>query len=318
MFSCCFCIVSHYIIDLCLIVGVSNARQGHMSKDKTATAATKADKVKEAHASVIAHVAKLGKASVKRFARPLPLIMTAILLAAYYLDHASTASTAILYMIAENGKKSGRADGNVYLRNGVIRAMAIPRLVQNGFTSAARSAFGQLSAAFRSLSQANQNLWINTKGFFKSDRFGRPVEITGKALYNMLNGNLIDIGVAPISVPPLPAAVKGITSLTVSADVSSVAMDLDYDPTPTDAGVIHKIFATAPQGSGINRPGKSIYRFIGLLPAGTATSFDIWSMYVAKYGAPAAGFKVFVKLVPVNSTTGQAGAAILASTTVVP
>lgn len=318
MFSYCFCIVSHYVIVLCLIVGVSNARQGHMSKDKIATAAKKADKVKEQHESVIAHVAKLGQASVKRFARPLPLIMTAILLAAYYIDHASGVSTAMLYMIAENGKKSGRADGNVYLRNGVIRGMAIPRLVQNGFTSAARSAFGQLSAAFRSLSQANQNLWINTKGFFKSDRFGRPVEITGKALYNMLNGNLIDIGVAPISVPPLPAAVKGITSLTVTADVSSATMDLDFDPSPTDADTVHKIFATAPQGSGINRPGQSLYRFIGTLDSTKATPQDIQAKYVAKYGVPAAGFKVFVKLVPVNSTTGQAGAAILASTTVVP
>jgi hypothetical protein len=287
-----------------------------MTTVKKAASASTGKKAEKESTTAIEHVAKIAATIRKRLFRPIVAVFAAICIASYYFDHASGTAMAMLYMIAENGKKSGRADGNVYMRNGRIRGMAIPRLVQNVYTGIARSAFGQLSAAFRSLAQAKQNAWNNTKGFFKSDRFGRQVEVTGKALYSMLNGNLTDINEPTIDVPPAPAAVNGIVALSLAVDVSGATVELTFDPSPTDANVCHKVFATAPQGLGINRPTKSAYRFIGLLTASKTSPQNFQVDYVAKYGQAPAGTKVFVKLVPVNMTTGQAGPAVIATATV--
>jgi len=39
----------------------------------------------------------------------------------------------------------------------------------------------------------------------------------------------------------------------------------------------------------------------------TASPIDIWTDYVARFGTPIAGQKVYAKVIPINNTTGQAG-----------
>lgn len=253
----------------------------------------------------------------RRF-RVLPILaLVAIVAACIATQDAHPVNYAMLYMIAENGKKSGRADGNVYMRNGRIRGMAIPTLVRNAYTSIARNGFGSLSAAFRSLTQAQIKSWNASTGFFKSDRFGRPIAITGKALFNMLNGNLQDIGLPAIDNPQVAAAVDGITSFDLTIDFSALTAEIDFLPDPTAANVVHKVFATAPLGPGISRPGSSQYRLISRIASAAAAPFNMQAAYLTKFGQPPVGSKVFVKLVPVNNVTGQAGVPVLNDTIVV-
>jgi hypothetical protein len=203
------------------------------------------------------------------------------------------------------------------MRNGVIRGMRVPSLVQNNFTQLQRGSLSQLSASWNSLTQAQMRTWNTARGFFASDRFGRSVEISGKTLYVRLNQNLFNIGQAPIVVAPVPTAVNGITNLSFVVDDSANTFALTFAPTPTAAGVIHLIFATAQLSAGTFRPSKSAYRLINILPAATATGEDINSSYVAKFGAPVTGNKIFIKLIPVNMLTGQAGPAIAADSVVI-
>lgn len=281
----------------------------------TVKASTTADKKKASNPTLASLKAKALKVLNNRIIKM--LLLFTVLGLAYSMDaRAGATGTAMLYMIAENGKKSGRADGNVYMRNGRIRGMAIPSLVRNAATAAARNAFGTLSAAFRSLSQINQNSWIEARGFFKSDRFGRPVEITGKALYNWLNGNIVDIGGNPMLVAPAPEAVGVVVIDAVAADDSANTVIVDLtDDVPATTSV--KVFATAQQGAGVNRPGDSAYRMIEILPAGTTTPVDISASYGARFGQPVTGKKIFLKFVAVNENTGQAGVPSIGSTTVV-
>jgi hypothetical protein len=290
---------------------VSNAPTNHMSKKQNSGASSPTLQSEKA-SKIFAHLAKVAQEKAKKMLSVTNLILVAILTAAYLIDKShTTGNLAMLYSLANNGKLSGRADGNVYMRNGRIRGMRVPSLVQNAYTQTQRSNFGSLSSSWNALTQEQQLSWINARGFFMSDRFGNSVEVSGKELYVRLNQNLFNVGVAPITTAPLPTDVAGPTELTITADISSTTLDVAFTPNPTGHAVL--LFATSPQSAGTFRPGASKYRLIASLGAGTASPYDAWAQYVAKFGTPSSGSKVFIKTVPINEVTGQAGAACIGS-----
>lgn len=230
----------------------------------------------------------------------------------YHLSHAAGASEAVLYLFADNGKKSGRQDGNVYMRNGRSRGFKVPALVRNAYTAIARNNVTSFSAGWGLLTEAQRIAW-NNFSYTNSDRFGRPITISGKQAYVGLNTNLINAGQVAIVTPPVTLA--GITTLynldlTASAVGDTLAMT--FLPTPTLAGTTVLVFGTAPQKPGISRPSQSKYRLIGTLPAATASPAALATMYKAKYGATAIsanlGAKVFLYNIVVQNTTGEASA----------
>ena len=89
-------------------------------------------------------------------------------------------------------------------------------------------------------------------------------------------------------------------------------MSIDFAPTvPANTDV--KIFATAPMSAG-KEYVKAEYRLIGKMVPADVTGHAILTLYVAKFGSTGSiGQKIFVKLVPVNITTGQEGSATVAS-----
>ena len=204
--------------------------------------------------------------------------------------------TAMLYSIADNGRKSGRADGNVYMRNGRVRGMRVPALVRNAYTATARGIFSSFSSGWASLTSAQQRAWIDFIGF-TSDRFGRQVEVKGKTAYVRLNVNLANTVQAAITDPPIDTAVESVILTAVTIDLSDTSMEVAYDATV--AGKAY-IMATAPLRSGIYRPSQSAFRLIGTFDPTAAGPVDVWTSYVAKFGTPPVGSKIFVQVVNVN------------------
>jgi hypothetical protein len=82
-----------------------------------------------------------------------------------------------------------------------------------------------------------------------------------------------------------------------------------------DASVSYQIWATPGISAGISFVS-SEYRQIGYVAGGGGSPYNFYADYLAKYGAPAIGSKVFCKMVPVNNTSGQKGIASSASTIV--
>lgn len=235
------------------------------------------------------------------------------------IAHAKKLSGAIilvLYQFANNGLLSGRQGGNVMMRNGRARKMTVPSLVQNAYTQAQRASLGAFSSLWNSLTQAQITAWNNRSGFFRSDRFGISHEIKGKTLFVALNQNLFNTGGIPISDPPSATDVPGITSLSLAIADAANTFVLTFDPTPTVTNVIHLVFATAPLSLGTSKPSLSAYRLISIIPGATATGTTMQTAYTDKFGAPVAGTKIFMKLIPIQRVTGQAGPAIVASTVV--
>lgn len=224
---------------------------------------------------------------------------------------------AMLYSIANDGKLSGRADGNVYMRNGRIRGMKVPALVQNQYTQRVRNGLGQLSASFRALGQDIIAAWNSATGFTYTDRFGRQHPLTGKALYLRLNQNLLSIDSTTISAPPVAEAVEGVTYLQVEPDGTTAKFNVTFDPSQVATGVRLLVSATAPLSPGITRPSRSAFRDISYIDSGSNSPQDIYLDYVGKFGSLPVGSKVFVRVIAINSSTGQASPSIIASNVVV-
>ena len=82
------------------------------------------------------------------------------------------------------------------------------------------------------------------------------------------------------------------------------------------ASTSYGIFATEGVSQGVTNVANR-YKQIGVMPkTGVGTAFDIDAIYVAVFGEPVSGSKVFVKMRPINLNTGQNGVEVSTSATV--
>lgn len=223
-----------------------------------------------------------------------------------------------LYEFANNGKFSGRQDGNVMMRNGRSRGMTVPALVRNAYTSLARGSFSSgSSAAWAALTDAERISWNNASGIFVSDRFGHPVALKGKELYVRCFTNCALCGTVvpntfPDLIPPL-----ALTSLNVVFDDSAVTAIVDFDATPIPANIHAIVYCTAPKRPTIYRPSQSAFRMVTNFPPTTATGADIATAYNTKFGAFTTGQRIFTQIKMIDDRSGFESARVQADSTVV-
>lgn len=246
----------------------------------------------------------------------------AVVLLLSALSGVALAKTAMLYLLGDNGLKSGRASGNVYQRNGRVRQFKVPALVRNTYTALARTFFATNSSGWNALSDEERQSWINLQ-LHSTDRFGRDIILTGKAAYNLVNGNLNKIGLDSIDSPVEGGAFElilmDVVTLT-NAGTGTVTFQLpNGDPvTAIPAGESIALYATAPLSPGISRPSQSAFRLIDVIPSGTDVdpNYDFNAAYVDKFGTPITDRKAFFQIEVVNETTGLASARTQAVVTI--
>lgn len=211
-----------------------------------------------------------------------------------------------------NGSVFSKNRAGSYLRNKVtpVNPQSIAQIgVRNTFTT--------LSQNWRGLTEAQRLSWASqVQGYQKTDIFGDLKTPSALQLYMRLNGNLAAIGVAPIAVAPVPGDSPSIDELTVAGDVSSTTLTLTTELAEVPDDQAYIVDATPGVSAGKNFV-KSEYRQIKVLNVGDVIPANVWTEYVAKFGAPAAGQKIFVRLTPVNIVTGLRGLAIAANCIVI-
>ena len=189
----------------------------------------------------------------------------------------------------------------------ILRNKVTPVNPQTSYQLGVRNRLTNFSQGWRGLTQGQRDGWnASVSDFAKTDIFGDLRNPTGFNLYQRLNNNLSVVGAAAITAAPLPAAVGVVVSTALAAAAGAGSMSLTMaEAVPADTAV--KVFATAPQSAGRSFV-KSQYRLIATLPAAEASPYDLAAEYIAKFGSVgAAGQKVFVKTVAINTTTGQSG-----------
>jgi hypothetical protein len=214
----------------------------------------------------------------------------------------------------------GKVSGNVYAKNkggAYSRVRVIPANPKSVDQEAVRANFTALSQAWRGLTQTQRDSWYQASiNFPRKNRIGDVHNLSGNALYNALNRNLFDVGLSAIATAPTPASVGTVSIASVVADNSAQTLVITLDAV-VPAGTRLKIFASATLSAGINSVGTKL-RQIDTAAVGAGVALTETTAYLAKFGAiGAVGSKIFISLVPVNTTTGQAGATITATTVIV-
>lgn len=211
-----------------------------------------------------------------------------------------------------NGSVFSKNRAGAYVRNKVtpVNPQTVAQVLK-------RSQFTGLSQAWRGLTEAQRLSWASqVEGYKKTDIFGDLRTPSPLNLYMRLNGNLLAINQPTIAVAPIPGTTPTITELTLTADVSDTELEFDPGVLAVPAGTSWLVEATPGVSAGKNFV-KSEFRVIAVLPAASVTPYNAWADFVAIFGAPVAGQKVFVRVTPITNATGLRGQAISASAIVV-
>lgn len=210
----------------------------------------------------------------------------------------------------------GKIGGHVASRNragAYLRTKVTPVNPGTTWQAAVRNRLAGISTDWRALTAAQRVAWnAAVADYAKTDIFGDIRNPSGFNLHQKLNNNLVNCSEAQITAPPLPEAVDAFTSLSLAADYTLQTVTITYAPA---IAADHKalVFGTPAISPGISFV-KSEYRQFDVMAAADASPFAITTEYIAKFGAVGAvGMKIFVQMVLINTTTGQAGIPISAS-----
>ena len=202
----------------------------------------------------------------------------------------------------------GKINGTVHSKNrsgAYMRNKTSPVNPQTSFQSAVRASFAQFSQGWRSLTQVARDSWSSVVDQFSSTNvFGDNVKPTGANLYIALNRIIDTIGGVAITLPPIPAAVTAVDTISIDPDISDDSILVTYTPAIPATQTV-AVYATRPQSAGISFV-KNKYRFIEAIVAADVSPYDISTAYEAKFGTSwkTAGQKVFVKFVPIITLSG--------------
>lgn len=209
----------------------------------------------------------------------------------------------------------GKVGGSVFSvsRAGAyVRNKVTPVNRRTASQQSIRSLLAGFAQAWRALTQSQRDGWNNAaaNGFTYTNIFGDTKHKSGIGLYTGLNMNLDISGNATIDDAPVQGAVSNPSSIAPAAAAGATTLFVNAGYAAGDvvpAGMTLLVFATAPVSAGISFV-KSQLRLIGSIPAaGDTGTTNMWADYIAKFGAPAAGSKIFVGVNTINNATGQAG-----------
>jgi hypothetical protein len=192
-----------------------------------------------------------------------------------------------------------------YMKNKVT-----PTNPQTTAQSSKRGNVTSISQAWSGLTDTQRAAWNAAAiNYAKSDIFGDLRHPSGFNLFMWLNLNLLNVGESQISTPPASATVSSLTSLAVNTLTAAGVITLDFGPDPVPANHILVV-----QASGNMSPGRafsmSYVRLIEIFAAAEASPADIATAWIAKYGSPLAGKKVWFRAFLVNTVNGSASAAL--------
>lgn len=200
----------------------------------------------------------------------------------------------------------GKIGGHVLTKGrsgNVIRTKVTPVNPNTTRQSSVRGVLTAFSQGWKALTQAQRDAWnAAVSNFTRTNIFGDTVLPTGKNLFTSLNTNLSKVAYSTITAPPLPLAVVDPEVSSAVVTVTGSVMEIDF----AGASANQKMFiqASPPVSPGITNISSKM-SLIAVEAQTTPGTLDIWADYVAVYGVPPAGQKIFFKVAAVRDTTGQ-------------
>lgn len=144
-----------------------------------------------------------------------------------------------------------------------------------------------------------------------TDTWGFSTPLTGTLLFLRLNARRLAAQLSIITTAPADQVVTA--PLTATANYSAgPTIEVSYTNAPAPANHRVRIYATAPQSTGVsNVDGR--YRLLQITAASPSSPIDITSAYLARFGTPAAGKRIFIQLSFWKSTNAAESALLTAT-----
>ena len=166
-----------------------------------------------------------------------------------------------------------------------------------------RAEWSALSAAWNNLAEEQRQAWNeaarrNRRG--GGAAHGQPD--TGRRLFARANSRRFALGQDLLTDPPGPDSFRPmpIVRLEITNDGGRIALKLRVSGGPTDGVMVSSWHPVSP---GVMVWDKFVR--IGQLPAPDGGMSDITRLYVAKYGVPPVGKKVFIRIQQLNDYVGN-------------
>jgi hypothetical protein len=179
-------------------------------------------------------------------------------------------------------------------RYGLIsRAYVIPANPRTPAQMSVRAILTRVATHWRALTEAQRAEWIAAASSVQSvSRLGSG-PLTGLQLFNKINCILLQFGQEQVDAPPArpqfpDLAPKG---LVITNTDGVIALTLSCPGDPGDSTIVR---ASKPVSQGYQK--FTDFRVLGICPAPTGGAADITALYTARYGVPAVGTKVFIRV----------------------
>lgn len=200
----------------------------------------------------------------------------------------------------------GKLGGHVAAQNrggSYLRTKVTPSNPQSTFQTGVRNLFGSISAGWSDLTADQRNAWNNAVDSWKKTNIFGDLKIpSGKALYQRLNQQAQVVGYPVLSLPPVKEDIPPSNVTAVAIDTTGETITATGLYNGTNATV--QVFSSGVVSAGTNFV-KNLMRMIGHSGGAAYSPTDVYDDYVARFGTPSSGEKIFIGF-KVVLPTGQA------------
>lgn len=200
----------------------------------------------------------------------------------------------------------GKLGGHVAAQNrggSYLRTKVTPSNPQSTFQTGVRNLFGSISAGWSGLSPNKRAAWNNAvEDWKRTNIFGDLKIPSGKALYQRLNQQAQIVGYPALDTPPIKEDLPPSNVISVQIDTTAETIAANGIYGGTDATV--QIFSSGVVSAGTSFV-KNQMRMIGHSGGAIYSPADAYADYVARFGTPSVGDKVFIGY-KIVLPTGQA------------
>ena len=176
----------------------------------------------------------------------------------------------------------------------ISRTLVIPSNPRTASQTSVRAILTRVPTAWRGLQESQRAAWTAAaSGVNSTSRLGQSGPLTGPQLFNKINCTLAQFGQDQVQAPPARPQFPSLAPQNLVIANASGAITLKLTcPTSPGQGTIVRGSKPVSQGYG----KFTDFRVLGTCPAPVQGSADITSLYTARYGVPAVGMKVFVRV----------------------
>ena len=184
-------------------------------------------------------------------------------------------------------------------RNGqYMRTRAIPVNPNSSAQGVVRARLALNSSAWRALTGAQRAGWADLGlQMLRTDSLGQQQTLTGQQAYCSVNNENLAAGNTVVSDAPALVTPGALASATIT--LTAAAFSIAYTVTPLSAGSRLFTFVSPQRSAG--RGFESDFRLLAVSAAAAASPANVYAAYVAKFGVPIVGNRIFMQLQVYNS-----------------